>query len=221
MTIYSYVMGTVVLMIEGKTYQINGPDKVEIKLPSGDYTFSAYIAYSDGTPVLKQTFSRRYNGGSFTRIYPATTGILSVGGKAELNIRSGSSALRGVSGYEQTLLEFECQNCELTNRRDGFLNESIPKMLIRGCKFRIGFMYFLAVLIMAIGVAFTVLLSGVIGEAAPMTENEFLEILPVLLSPILAVIVIAQETRNLHFIKICKNFPILNIPNEVIDYDDL
>lgn len=220
MTIYNFAGATVVLTIDEKTYKLAPLEKLELKL-SGEYPLSGYIAYSDGTPVEKQSHYRRHDGGNITRIYPASTATLWVEGGAEINLRTQKRALRGVSGYEQVLLEFECQNCELSERRDGFLNESIPQTLIRGCKIHVGFTWFLALLIMAIGIAFTVLLAGVIDQSAPMTESVFAEIFPMLVAPFVAIYLIVREARNLHFIKICKNIPILNSSNEVTDYDDL
>ena len=221
MTVYSYIMGSIVLQIGDQIYPIQGPDKVVIKLPEGDYPFLMYFAYSDGAPIIKQTFTKRYDGGTFTMIYPAFSGTLRVSAKAEMNIRASESFFRGVKGYVQYLPEFETVNCELTDCCHGFLDEFIPKRLIRGCRIKAVLCYILALIWLAMGVTFTVLLAGVLSESAPMTENQFLDILPMLLSPILSVITIAQTTRNLQFIKICKNIPILNIPNEVTDYDDL
>ena len=221
MTIYNFSGITVVLTIQEKTYRLSAFEKLELKLSSGEYPISAYTAYSDGTPRLKESLYRRHHGGHWTRIYPASTATLWVEGGAELTIRSGKQLLRDVSGYEQVLLEFECQNCELTERRDGFVNESIPKRLIRGCKVRIALTWLLALMIMAIGVTVTVLLAGVIWESAPLTENVFLELLPILSAPFAAIYLIVREARNFHFIKICKNYPILKLTNEVTDYDDL
>jgi hypothetical protein len=224
MTIYNFAGATVMLTIEEKTYKLAPYEKRVLKLPTGEYAISAYIAYSDGTPVLKKSYYRRHDGGNITHIYPATTANLWVESSAELNIRSWKQSLRGVSGYEQILLDFECQNCELSERRDGFVDASVPKALIRSCKIHIGFTWFLALLIMVIGVAFTVLLAGVIGESAPMTESVLMEIFPMLVAHFAAIYLIIREARNLHFIKICNSYPILNLStesNEVIDNDDL
>lgn len=218
MTVYSYVSSTVLFFIGDQAYRIDGPDKIEIKVPAGEYPFTAYIVYSDDeSPVIQQHYYHRYEK-NVTRYFLATTGTLWVDGQAELTIRSTCSAFSGVTRMEQVMLSFETQNCELKDRRNGFLSPTIPKSIIRGFKVRMVFTYIFAVLIMVIGIVFTVLLSTVLDEAGPMSESEFIDILPILISPVLAVVVLAQSTRDRNFIKICRKIPILT---EEKHYDDL
>lgn len=210
MTIYSYVSATVMLHIGDQTYRIDGPNKMEIKLPRGEYPFTAYIAYSDdGTPVIEEVMYHGRYQHSTVRYFLATTGKLWVDGMAELNIRNRRSVFHGTSRMEQEVLTFETQNCELTDRRDGFLFADTPKSIIRSCKFKVAMMYIFSLLVMAAGITFTVLLAGVLDEAGPMSEGEFYEVLPMLIAPVAAVIFIAQTKQDINFIKQCQKIPVL------------
>ena len=75
-----------------------------------------------------------------------------------------------------------------------------------------------SLLVLVAGIAFTVLLAGVMDEAGPMSEGEFYEVLPMLIAPIAAVIFIIQTKQDINFIKLCKKIPVLM---EKPHHDDL
>lgn len=219
MMIYNTVDYPVIVTIGEHTFRMERDSELELKIPSGEYSFRIHKVDRKGRPILRRYQSGgRYSRGT-TIICLAASALLAVRRDTKIYFREKTEPLISISAehYKQDVFDILIDNGEINNRSDGYLDESIRKKMM--LKFKLELIGSTISHLFLIAMCFVVLyLLPDVLSTYEMTENDFLEILPFILAPILAVYLIIRDISQSRKIHIFRDIPVLP---EKVDYDYL
>lgn len=210
MMLYNTVDHPVLITLGDQTYRMERDSELELKIPSGEYPFRIYKLDRKGRPILQRVIPGGRHSRNTTVICLAATALLTGNGDTKIYFREKTEPLMSVSTeyYQQEVYDILIENGEINHRKDGYLDADTGKRVVRSFIGEVVSASIMHLFLIAASVFFLIVLRQVAAEHG-LPEGALIELLPILIAPVFAIVVLCLDLakcRNLH---IFKDIPVL------------